>query len=382
MQFKDIIGQQTIKQYLISTVNESRISHAQLFLGPEGSAALPLAIAYAQYINCEQKAEDDSCGTCASCRKYQKLIHPDLHFSYPFFARHKEDTAADYMDEWRSCLLGNPYMDPESWRNQLDNENKQANINIAEAHHIIKKLSLKAFEAEYKVLILWLPEYLEAQANALLKLIEEPPPKTLFLLVAVNPDKLLTTLISRTQLVKVPRYSHEEIAVYLQEHYHATADQAAQAALISDGNIRSAITLLTEENNAYFDLLIQWMRFCVTDSGLSLISFSDDRLAKLGRENQKSLILYAIGIVRQVLLIQEGVPELVRLSGAERTFAEKFSSLYSAEQLEQSITVFEKAFYHVERNANSKILFLDVSLQLVLIFKYATFRYQADSLYI
>src|SRR5690606_15225740 len=142
MQFKDIIGQQTTKQYLIGTVKESRISHAQLFLGPEGSAALPLAVAYAQYINCEQKAEDDSCGTCASCRKYRKLIHPDLHFSYPFFAKHKEETAADYMDEWRSCLLGSPYMDPESWRNQLDNENKQANINIAEAHHIIKKLSL------------------------------------------------------------------------------------------------------------------------------------------------------------------------------------------------------------------------------------------------
>ena len=177
-------------------------------------------------------------------------------------------------------------------------------------------------------------------------------------------------------------FSHEEITVYLQEYYHATADQAAQAALISDGNIQRAITLLTEENNAYFDLLIQWMRFCVTDSGLSLISFSDDRLAKLGRENQKSLILYAIGIIRQVLLIQEQVPELVRLSGAEHTFAEKFSSLYSAEQLEQSITIFEKAFYHVEGNANSKILFLDVSLQLVLIFKYATFRQQADSLYI
>ncbi len=381
MQFKDIIGQQTVKQHLISTVKESRISHAQLFLGPEGSAGLSLAIAYAQYINCEQKSADDSCGSCASCRKYQKLIHPDLHFSYPFFAKHKEDTAADYMDEWRKCLLNNPYMDLESWRSQLDTENKQANINIAEAHHIIKKLSLKAFEAEYKVLILWLPEYLETQANALLKLIEEPPSKTLFLLVAVNPDRLLPTLISRTQLIKIQRYSHEEIAGYLQKHYPAGADQAAQAALISDGNIQRAIALLTEESNEYFDLLIQWLRFCVTDSGLSLITFSDDRLAKLGRENQKSLLLYTIGIIRQVLLMKENVMELVRLTGTEHTFAEKFSSLYTTEQLEQSVTVFEQAFYHVERNANSKILFLDVSLQLVLIFKYATFRQQADSLY-
>src|SRR5690606_19145629 len=188
------------------------------------------------------------------------------------------------------------------------------------------------------------------QANALLKLIEEPPSKTLFLLVAVNPDKLLPTLISRTQLIKIQRYNHEEIAGYLQEHYHADADRAAQAALISDGNIQRAIALLTEESNEYFDLLIQWLRFCVTDSGLSLITFSDDRLAKLGRENQKSLLLYAIGIIRQVLLMKENVMELVRLTGTEHAFAEKFSSLYAPEQLEQSVAVLEQAFYHVERN--------------------------------
>src|SRR5690606_5589526 len=182
------------KAHLRQTVSDNRVSHAQLFLGPEGSGSLALAVAYAQYINCENKSIDDSCGRCTSCRKYQKLIHPDLHFSYPFFASGEKDIATNYLEEWRKAFLNNPYMSLDHWRHQLDAGNKQANINIAEAHDIIKKLSLKAFEAEYKVLIMWLPEYLHTQGNALLKLIEEPPAKTLFLLVAENQDKILNTI--------------------------------------------------------------------------------------------------------------------------------------------------------------------------------------------
>src|SRR5690606_12444521 len=147
MQFKDIIGQHTIKRHLVQTVRENRVSHAQLFLGTEGSGSLALAVAYAQYINCENPSENDSCGTCSSCRKYQKLIHPDLHFSYPFFASGEKDVAIVYMDAWRTAFLGNPYMGLDYWRHQLEAGNKQANINIAEAHDIIKKLSLKAFES-------------------------------------------------------------------------------------------------------------------------------------------------------------------------------------------------------------------------------------------
>ncbi|SEL78249.1 DNA polymerase III subunit [Parapedobacter koreensis] len=381
MLFNEIIGQAAIKRSLINTVKENRVSHAQLFLGPEGSGSLALAVAYAQYINCENKQPDDSCGECASCRKYNKLIHPDLHFSYPFFAKHKEDTAATYAEEWRKAFLDNPYLGLDHWRSQLDAENKQANINIAEAHHIIKKLSLKAYEAEYKVLIMWLPEYLDTQGNALLKLIEEPPAKTLFLLVAEQQDKILNTIISRTQLVKISRLTDADIRAYLVDGKQLNTHQADEIAFISNGNVQQALNLLGEDTTGHFDLMIRWLRYCVTDAGQSLIKTCEEELSKLGRENQKSFLLYAINMMRQVVLLKEGMHQLVHLPGSELDFAQKFSKHYQLTQIEQAIGLFEEAYYHIERNANPKILFLDLSLQLVLIYKYQTFRQLADSTY-
>ncbi|SFC34927.1 DNA polymerase-3 subunit delta' [Parapedobacter composti] len=382
MLFQEIIGQDSVKRHLINTVKENRVSHAQLFLGPEGSGSLALAVAYAQYINCEDRQAHDSCGTCISCRKYGKLIHPDLHFSYPFFAKHKEDTATTYAEEWRRAFLSNPYLSLDYWRNQLEAENKQANINIAEAHHIIKKLSLKAFEAEYKVLIMWLPEYLESQGNALLKLIEEPPAKTLFLLVAENQDKILNTIISRTQLVKINRLDDTSVAKYLIDAYQLDGQQAEEIAFISDGNIQRAIDVLGEGGKGHFDLLIRWLRYCVTDAGSQLVKTCDEELAKLGRENQKSFLLYAVNTMRQAVLLKAGMSQLVHLPETELDFAQKFSKHYRLEQIEEAIRLFEEAHYHIERNANPKILFLDLSLQLVLIYKYHTFRRRADSIYI
>src|SRR5690606_30518267 len=205
MQFKEIIGQEAIKQQLIQTVVENRVSHAQLFISAAGSGALPLAIAYAQYINCLDKQPEDGCGSCTSCRKYSRYIHPDLHFSYPFFASKDIKVATDVLEEWRNMVLETPYFDLEIWRSKLNAENKQANINIAEAHDIIKKLSYKAFEADTKVLVMWLPEFLDREGNALLKIIEEPPANTLFILVAQNQEKILSTILSRTQIVKIPK---------------------------------------------------------------------------------------------------------------------------------------------------------------------------------
>ncbi len=372
MQFKRIIGHQALKQQLVSTVKENRVSHAQLFLGPEGSGSLALAVAYAQYINCEDKQDDDSCGKCASCIKYEKLIHPDLHFSYPFFAKKADETATTYMEEWRTAFLANPYLSLTHWRGQLEAENKQANINIAEAHDIIKKLSLKSFEAEYKVLIMWLPEYLDTQGNALLKLIEEPPAKTLFLLVAENQDKILNTIISRTQLVKVNKLSHDELTSYLIEEKQINSDRANEIAFIADGNIQEAIDQLAEEANAHFDLLIRWFRFIVTDSGLNIIQLCEEELSKLGRENQKIFLIYSINVLRQIVLMQNGASDMLFLKGQELDFVKKFAEITSLEQLTEAIDLLEKTHYSVERNANPKILFLDLSLQLVLLFKYKT----------
>lgn len=374
MYFKDILGNNSVKEQLISTVKNNRVSHAQLFLGPEGSGSLALAVAYAQYINCENKLNNDSCGECSSCRKYSKLIHPDLHFSYPFFPKEKNDTAKNYIDKWRTALLGNPYLGISNWRECLDTGNKQANINIAEAHDIIKKLSLKPFEAEYKVLIMWLPEYLDIQGNALLKLIEEPPAKTLFLLVAENQNKIINTIISRTQIVKINKLKHDEIQGFLTKEKKLSQSKAIEIALIADGNMQDALNLIdqTEESESFQNLVL-WLRYIVTDNGLELITFSEETFSKMGRENQKSFLLYAISMMRQIILFQQGLKNLIFLQKEELTFVEKFSELFNFEQLKETISLFEKTHYGIERNGNPKILFLDLSLQLVLLFKYQTF---------
>lgn len=374
MQFKDITGHQEVKNHLLNSVKNNRVSHAQLFLGPEGSGSLALAVAYAQYINCENKQADDSCGECSSCHKYQRLIHPDLHFSYPFYPSKDTVTAIDVLQEWRTAFTKNPYLGLNFWRDQLDAGNKQANIPIKEVHDIIKKLSLKAFEAEYKVLIMWLPEYLDKEGNALLKLIEEPPAKTVFLLVAENQERILNTIISRTQLVKINKIGHEEMRNYLIEKYQVENSVANEIAFIADGNVQEAINLLSfQEHNSNFSTFVEWMRYIVTDRGADILKLSDDNLAKLGRENQKSFLLYAINVMRQIILMQRGLRSLVFLKEEELKFVEKFSELYLFEQLTEAIGLLEKTHYGIERNGNPKILFLDLSLQLVLLFKYQTF---------
>nr|WP_207422134.1 hypothetical protein [Pedobacter sp. SYSU D00873] len=371
MQFSDIVGQQAVKEQLIRGVQENRISHAQLFLGPEGSGSLALAFAYAQYICCENRSEQDSCGGCSSCRKYSRLIHPDLHFSYPFFAKHKEDTALNFIEEWRRTFLANPYLSLDEWRNQLEAENKQANINIAECHQIIRKLSLKAFESEYKVLVMWLPEYLDKEGNTLLKIIEEPPQKTLFLLVAQNQDQILNTILSRTQLVKVHRLRDEDVAKYLVRKFHLDEEQAMRISYLSEGNIQTAVNLSKEESNNNFGMFSDWLRLCFTNRGLLAIEFSDN-IAKIGRENQKNFLRYGMKIMREVLMVLAGAEYLVHLPGNEKEFVVNFSKVLNSAKAEAIINELEKAHYHIERNANGKILFLDVSLQFIKILKFNT----------
>ncbi|NEU09236.1 hypothetical protein GZH53_12990 [Flavihumibacter sp. R14] len=371
MQFSDIVGQQEVKQHLVQTVLENRVSHAQLFLGPEGSGSLALALAYAQFISCQDRREQDSCGDCSSCRKYKKLIHPDLHFSYPFFAKHKEDTALKFLPEWREAFLSNPYLGLDEWRNQLDAENKQANINIAECHQIISKLSLKPFEAEYKVLIMWLPEYLDKEGNTLLKIIEEPPQKTLFLLVAQNQDQILNTILSRTQLVKIPRLQDEEISGFLIERKGVSDAKARQIAYLSDGNLQAANEFLTGEENDNLLMFREWLQITYADAGTKIIDFTE-RAAKLGRENQKNFLRFGINLIRESVLILSGAGNLVHLPQAELEFISKFSGAIDLAKAEAIIVELEKAHYHIERNANPKILFLDVSLHLVKILKFNT----------
>lgn len=368
MQFKEIIGQQAVKEHLIRSAREGRVSHAQLFTGPEGNGALPLAIAYAQYLSCEQPGETDSCGTCTSCKKYQKLAHPDLHFSYPFIAVKKDTVALDYISQWREALLEQPYITLEKWMQRLDAENKQPNINIAECHSIISKLSLKPFESGFKVLIMWLPEFLREVGNSLLKLIEEPSSQTLFLLVSEQPDQLLPTLMSRTQLVRTSRLEEEEIIAYLLRSELTDPDLAGQAAKLSGGNLAAAIELSAGENSNYGLQFIEWMRICYQGDGVKMAGWTE-QAARSGRENQKNLLRYGLTLVRQSLLQRVGLP--VQARGPELEFITRFSLQLSPEKAALISGELEKAIFHIERNANPRILFLDVSLQIMRLLKAA-----------
>jgi DNA polymerase-3 subunit delta' len=363
MQFRDIIGQQATKQRLINSVIENRVSHAQLFLGPEGAGGLALAVAYAQYLSCEDKQPDDSCGVCSSCRKYQKLMHPDLHFSYPTFGTPKE-TSLDFIEQWRDAFSANPYLSLDVWRSYVDSGNKQANINIAECHQIIKKLSFKPFESLYKILIFWLPEYLDKQGNALLKVIEEPQPNTLFLLVAQNQDQILNTILSRTQLIKIPCLNYEDIKGELMLKHHQTENAASEIAYLSNGNMTEALGMLKHDTKGSHDLFVQWLRLCFGNKGLEILNFVD-QAAKMGRENQKNFLRYGTSFIRECCLIRAGAERIVKLPAQELETAKKMSAVINNAMAQAIITELEKAHYHIERNANPKILFLDVSLQII-----------------
>lgn len=371
MLFCEIIGQKEVKEQLIQSVKENRVSHAQLFLGPDGSGNFALALAYAQFISCTKRQEADSCGLCSSCRKYNKLIHPDLHFSYPFFrGGEKEDSLAD-LEEWRDLVLNNPYFDLDEWRNRLDAQNKQPNINKAECLNILHRLSLKPFESEYKTMILWLPEYLKNEGNRLLKTLEEPAEKTLIILVARSQDQILNTIISRTQLVKIPALSKQEIVDYLVQNKDIPEIQATRIAYLSEGNLQTALNFLREDESDDFRLFSSWMRMTFADKGNQIFQFVDEA-SKLGRENQKNLLRYGIHLIRECIMIISEAEELVHLQSLELDFVKNFSKHLDLAKGEALINELEKAHYHIERNANPKILFLDVSLQFVKILKFNT----------
>lgn len=371
MLFQEVIGQNAIKEQLIQSVFENRVSHAQLFLGPEGSGSFALALAYAQFISCTERTKTDSCGNCASCRKYNKLIHPDLHFSYPFFrGGEKEDSMAD-LGEWRDLVLSNPYFNLDEWRLRLDAQNKQPNINKAECLNILHRLSLKAFESEYKTMIIWLPEYLKNEGNRLLKTLEEPANKTLIILVAQNQDQILNTIISRTQLVKIPALKNEDIIHYLTDNKDISETQASRIAYLSDGNMQAALNLLKEDDHDDFRNFTGWMRMTFADKGAQIIDFVDE-LSKLGRENQKNMLRYGVQLIRECIMMMSGAESLVHLPSAELDFVKNFSKHLDLAKCEALVNELEKAHYHIERNANPKILFLDVSLQFVKILKFNT----------
>jgi len=367
MLFKDVIGQQEVKDRLIRSVNENRVGHALLFLGLEGSGHLALALAFAQYLVCENRNGEDSCGKCPACIKMNKLVHPDVTFSYPVTTREKvkNPKSVDFVSEWRKAVLENPYLGYNEWITELDSENKQGNISVDESADILRRLSLKSVEAPYKIVIIWLAEKMNTPAaNKLLKIIEEPPDQTFFFLVSENYEQMLPTILSRTQLVKVKSIRDEDMIAALMQAHSLSKESAQKITHRAGGNYLEAINLIhhhDEEQNENRRFL-EWMRACLK---LSLPTINDltQELAATSREQQKLFLQNGLHILRECLIINYADRSMVRFEGEELESFKKFSPFVNAKNAARFIDEFNQAHFHLERNANFKILFADLSLK-------------------
>lgn len=371
MLFSEIVGHDDLKKRLIQSVNENRVAHAQLFVGTEGSGKMALAIAYAQYINCQNRTESDSCGVCPSCKKYMSLSHPDLHFIFPTATNKsvKKDPESDlFLAEWREYFSDcQGYINLSEWFDKLDIENKQGIINVRDASTVIRKLSFKSYESEYKVVILWMPEKLNVfSANKLLKLIEEPPEKTLFLLVAENQEEVLSTIRSRCVLVKVPRLDSAVIKDALVEKCGCSEQLALDAATMSNGSWPLAKRFSNDIDNEmlYADTFRKWMRYCFKGAVPELIDFVANEIKGLGREKQKALLEYGLNIFHCSLLINNNISSAVMLTSAEKTFAQNFAPYINMKNVTQICALFEESINQIVRNANAQLVFMDDSLKM------------------
>ena len=370
MTFNDIPNQTAVKQLLRQSVRRQHVAHAQLFRGQEGGAALALALAYAQYLNCEARALDaeDSCGHCPACTKTAKLAHPDLNFIVPVTTTKtvsKDAVSSKFMAEWRAFVLDNPYQGLNDWMQHIGAENKQGNISKDEAVQILKLVSLKAFEARFKIVILWLPELMQsAAANAVLKLLEEPPPATIFLLVSHAPEQLLPTIMSRVQPVVVRPYSEDDLTAYLHTRHHVPEAKARQVAQLADGSLGAALASRdAHADHDYFEFFVKWMRHAYSQKAADILKQSED-FQKLGRENQKELLSYSLGLVRKVLLYGIDPKFVPHVPAGEQDFVTRFSKLVTPRNADAIAKELTDAHYHVERNANPRMVFVDSSLRL------------------
>lgn len=391
MQFSDIIGQQAVKQQLAELVQHNRLSHALLFLGKEGSGALPLALAFAQYVVCEKvngknmaafqqgpslfgdpappasalSPQTDSCGVCSACIKAQQLVHPDIHFSYPTVTRKagEKPVATDFITDWREFIKLNPYGNSFDWIELIkEKENSQGKITAEECNDIIRKLSLKSFESEYKILIMWMPEMLGAEGNKLLKLIEEPPPNTLFILVAENDALVLQTIVSRCQMIKVPALETKDIEDALIRRNKTEPAIARQVASVSEGNYREALQLVQHAEEDWQALLREWLNAVLKTGPVAQTKWVEE-ISRLGREKQKQFLRYFNHLLEQAILLR-ATGDAPGAFGTERDFAERLNKIAGIEQQQAIIEELDRASYYIERNANGKILFHALTIKL------------------
>ncbi|UCE92718.1 MAG: DNA polymerase III subunit delta' [Flavobacteriaceae bacterium] len=374
MLFSDIIGQEHIKHHLIKTVENSRIPHAQLFIAPTGSGVLPLAIAYAQYILCQNTNGENNTGNSACNLKFEKLAHPDLHFAFPVTRNEKvkkRPTSSDFMEEWRTFVEETPYGSLFNWYQLLGIENKQGQIGVDEAEDIVKKLILKPYEGGFKVMIIWMAEQMNAPAsNKLLKLIEEPPEKTLFLLIAENEELIIKTILSRCQVLHFQPLTEQNIIDTLMSRYQVDENQAIKIAQQSNGNWNKALHLLKHDDNeeVFEKWFVTWVRAAFKAKGdasvvQDLIKWSEE-IAKTGRETQKRFLKYCSDFFRQALLTNYNARSLVFYESQNNFDIEKFAPFVHGANIEDINKAIEDAMYHIQRNGNARIIFLDLSMNL------------------
>lgn len=392
MLFKDVIGQNDVKQQLVEMVAHNRLSHALLFLGKEGSGALPLALAFANYVASLPKDSDAAPSMFdepaekvlplsaeaadawmqkqPSFSKAKEMVHPDIHYAYPVITKKagQPPLSTDYAAEWREFVQQLPYGNAYDWLQAIGAENKQGNITAQECNDINRKLSLKSFESGYKILVMWMPEYLGKEGNKLLKLIEEPPADTLFLLVAESESAILSTILSRCQLVKVPALTVEDIEATLLAKAAVPADKARLIANASEGSYRDALQQLQHADEDYFNLLREWLNAVLRSGPAAQLKVIED-IARLGRENQKQFLRYFVHLLEQAVRLEvlsgataEGL--LAGMSSGERDFAVKLNKAMRLEHKEAIAEEINKAAYYVERNANAKILFHALTLKI------------------
>lgn len=371
MYFKDIVGQTEIKDRLIQSVQMQIVPHARLFSGSEGIGKLPLAIAYAQYLNCLSPLANDSCGKCSSCIKYNQLSHPDLHFVFPIVKKDKKEVCDDYIKDWRNYLEKNIYFSLSSWLAYIGADNSQGLIYAKESEEIIRKLSLKSYEAKYKTMIIWLPEKMhEACSNKLLKIIEEPYDNTLFLLVSDNPGQIITTILSRCQRSNIHPVLSADITLALQSQYNIQPTEAAQIAHIANGSYLKAIETisLNEEHNLFFNLFIQMMRSSYARNIKSIKNIANE-LSSIGRERQKNYLVYCQRMIREYFMSNLNKSEMIYLNQEELNFGDKFAPFINEKNIIDFSDELSLAERHVEQNVNAKMVFFDLCLKITMLLK-------------
>lgn len=380
MQFKDVLADKALKQKLIDLARAGRAAHAQFFLAQPGSHALALAVAYGQYLCCEHPTETDSCGECPSCKQYAKLSHPDLHLYFPNCTTKsvkKDPDSAQLAYEFKDFVLRNDFhVEIHDWLSELEGENKQASINTRDCSDILRHNSMRSYQDGYKVYILWCVDRLyHAAAPKLLKTLEEPESKSVFILISEEPDKILNTILSRTQLVKIPRLADADIAEKLHQTYpELSQEDASDIALLADGDYNKAMRIVTDNEGQnlllrQFEVFFDSMIAFAQKKNLAVVQYDQvqvviDEVVKQGREYQKQFLLLVLRMLRNILMQNSSNLGLLKVTHQEQSAIAKYQGALNLKQISSMTELCNTAIYHITRNGNSSLILTDLYFQL------------------